>query len=111
MTGVCTTPNTQEKLTAELTAERSAERSEVRVDIYVVEGCYSCIYAKEVAARICMDFPTVGVRLIDIGNTPHPIPEAVFATPTYLLNDQLWSLGNPSPQDVQQRLSAVLKES
>ena len=29
-------------------------------------------------------------------NRPEQIPEAVFATPTYLLNGRVWSLGNPS---------------
>jgi hypothetical protein len=95
----------EEKLIEELAEDRAIDRADVRVDIFVVEGCYSCIYAKEVAAKIRVDFPAVRVRLVDINTTPHPIPDAVFATPTYLLNDQLWSLGNPSPQDIQERLS------
>lgn len=77
------------------------------VDIYVSEGCHSCIYSKEVASVIRRDFPTVQVRLIDIFASLEPVPEAVFATPTYLLNGQLWFLGNPSPQDVWERLSAA----
>ena len=100
-----TTEIAKEKLIGELAEQRVDDPADVRVDIFVAEGCYSCIYAKEVAARMCADFPAVRVRLIDITDLPEPLPAAVFATPTYLLNDQLWSLGNPSPQDVQERLS------
>jgi hypothetical protein len=28
------------------------------------------------------------------------VPEAVFATPTYMLNNRIVSLGNPSPAEV-----------
>ncbi len=104
-----TTEIVEEKLIEELAEDRvdgrANDRADVRVDIFVAEGCYSCIYAKEVAARIRVDFPAVRVRLIDIADPQEPLPDAVFATPTYLLNDQLWSLGNPSPQDIQERLS------
>ncbi len=110
MTGFGRTMEIEEKKLMEGMAEgRADDRTDVRVDIYVMEGCYACIYSKEVAARIRVDFPTVQVRLVDIHTTPDPLPEAVFATPTYLLNDQLWSLGNPSPQDVQERLGGELR--
>lgn len=86
-------------------------RAGTRVDIYVSEGCHNCNYAKEVARVIRRDFPTVQVQLIDIFAPSEPLPEAVFATPTYLLNGHLWSLGNPSSQDVRERLSAALTAS
>lgn len=80
----------------------------VRVDIYVSSHCEVCEYSYEVAAGIRRAFPQVTVEIIDLQETTHPIPEAVFATPTYLLNGQLWSLGNPSPQEVHQRLSRLV---
>jgi hypothetical protein len=40
------------------------------------------------------------VRLVDIQGSQEKIPEAVFATPTYLLNGRLWSLGNPSLEKI-----------
>lgn len=90
---------------------RVETRVEPRVDIYVVEGCHNCLFAKGVAEDIRRDFPTVQVRVIDMSATSDPIPEAVFATPTYLLNGRIWSLGNPSPQDIQARLSAATHNS
>lgn len=40
------------------------------------------------------------MRLVDVHETEEAIPELVFATPTYLLNGRIWSLGNPSPEKV-----------
>jgi len=81
-----------------------------RVEIYVAEHCMICEYAYEVADSIRTDFPHVDLRIINLSKTTEAIPEAVFATPTYLLNGRLWSLGNPSPEDVQERLSPALDD-
>ena len=80
----------------------------VEIEIYVAEHCMSCDYSYEVAAHIRRNFPQVDVRIIDIAGSAEDIPEAVFATPTYLLNGKLWSLGNPSPTQVVETLSGLL---
>jgi hypothetical protein len=81
------------------------EHNPIRVEIYVAEHCDLCTYAYEVAESIRADFPEVNLSIINLSQTSKAIPDAVFATPTYLLNGRLWSLGNPSPEDVQERLS------
>ncbi|MEZ4732520.1 MAG: hypothetical protein R3E79_35890 [Caldilineaceae bacterium] len=68
--------------------------------IYVSKYCQTCLYAYEVAEQIRCDFPAVDVRLVDVHETEAAIPELVFATPTYLLDGRVWSLGNPSPEKV-----------
>lgn len=68
--------------------------------IYVSEHCPVCEYACEVAEIIRHNFAQVQVRLVDIHGKQEIIPEAVFATPTYLLNGRLWSLGNPSLEKI-----------
>ena len=75
------------------------------VAIYVAQHCGTCKYAYEVAETIQTTYPQVEVRLIDMETTVEKIPEAVFATPTYLLNGRLWSLGNPSPEQIHETLS------
>ena len=77
------------------------------VEIYVSEHCFVCEYAYEVAAAIRRDFPAVAVRIIEIHNPQTVVPDVVFATPTYLLNGKVWSLGNPSPEAVTETLSAL----
>ena len=80
---------------------------DIYIDIYIAQHCNTCAYAYEVAADICRQFPHVQVRMIDMANPLEAIPEAVFATPTYLLNGRLWSLGNPSPAKVQETLTLM----
>lgn len=77
----------------------------ISVDIYIAQHCFNCAYAYEIADEIREHFPHVHVRLIDLHTTTEPIPEAVFATPTYLLNGRVWSLGNPSLQQVHETLA------
>ncbi|MBI3959795.1 MAG: hypothetical protein HY328_13375 [Chloroflexi bacterium] len=84
------------------------EHRAIRVEIYVAEHCMLCEYAYEVADSIRADFPAVDLRIINLSRTTEAIPDVVFATPTYLLNGRLWSLGNPSAEDVQERLSLAL---
>jgi hypothetical protein len=75
-----------------------------RLDIYVMEHCDNCRYAVEMAAWIAQQYPKVVVQVIYLEHTTAPIPESVFATPTYLLDGRVWSLGNPSHAQVVQTL-------
>lgn len=75
--------------------------------IYVAQHCSTCAYAYEVAAEIRRQFPHVQVRMVDMETTTEAIPEVVFATPTYLLNGRVWSLGNPSPDKVHETLTSI----
>ncbi len=79
------------------------------MEIYVAEDCAVCAYAYEVADSIRAGFPAVELRIINLSRTTEAIPDVVFATPTYLLNGRLWSLGNPSAEDVEKRLSLALE--
>lgn len=72
----------------------------VCITIYVMQQCANCAYAYTVAEEIRRAFPQVMVRFVDMAEPGEEIPEIVFATPTYLLNGRLWSLGNPSPTQV-----------
>jgi len=85
----------------------SKSASPICVDIYIAQHCFNCAYAYEIVDEIQEHFPHVRVRLIDLDTTTEPIPEAVFATPTYLLNGRVWSLGNPSPAQVHETLQSI----
>lgn len=85
----------------------SETQSQILIEIYVAHHCNTCAYAYEVAAEIRRHFPQVLVQIVDIGNPTAIIPEVVFATPTYLLNGRVWSLGNPSPAKVQEILTSA----
>jgi hypothetical protein len=78
-----------------------------QVSIYVTGHCANCDHAWEVAQLIRDEYPKVLVAIIDLADPQAPVPDAVFASPTYLLDGQLWSLGNPSPQQVHAKLSRL----
>jgi hypothetical protein len=73
--------------------------------IYVAGHCPNSCYAYEVAKVVRQNFPYVELRIVDLEETNEAVPEVVFATPTYLLNGRLWSLGNPSLQKVEEALA------
>ena len=70
--------------------------------IFVAETCPGCVEALDTAARIKHDFPNIVVQVVDMDNPTTTIPEEVFATPTYMLNNRVVSLGNPGPDDIAQ---------
>jgi len=87
----------------EINARDGEQAGAVQVAIYVAPHCNNCRYAYIIADQIRSEFPEVSLRIIDLSEPSEPIPESVFATPTYLLNDRVWSLGNPSHQQVRIR--------
>lgn len=85
--------------------ERSAS---IQVAIYVAPHCANCQYAYVIADQIRTEFPQVELRIVDLSAGEEEIPESVFATPTYLLNGRVWSLGNPSHQQVSEKLGSLV---
>ena len=70
--------------------------------IFVAETCPGCVEALDTAAQIQQDFPNIVVQVVNMDNPSATIPEEVFATPTYMLNNRVVSLGNPGPADIAQ---------
>ena len=78
----------------------SAGVKQNRLAIYVAQHCNGCRYAHEVADGIRRRYPDVIIEMIDIEAAPEAIPDEVFATPTYMLDGRIWSLGNPSEEKI-----------
>lgn len=68
--------------------------------IFVTEHCSGCVEARRIAAEVAQNYPQLGVEVIDLNAPEVVVPETVFATPTYMLNNRIVSLGNPSPAEV-----------
>lgn len=77
------------------------------VAIYVSDHCVNCEYAREIAALIHTEYPDIHLKVIDLAAPGEAIPDIVFATPTYLLNGRVWSLGNPSTRQVRDTLDQL----
>lgn len=86
-------------------SSQTSSAGKIELAIYRAEHCLTCDYTAEVADYIRDNFPNVDLRVIDVDAATEPLPEAVFATPTYLLNGRVWSLGNPSLEQVHEALA------
>jgi hypothetical protein len=77
-----------------------------RLEIYVVQGCPSCVEARRIGQRIAQ-LPDVDVHVIELesGETP---PASVVAVPTYVLDGRVISLGNPDPRVLVARLAHLV---
>lgn len=76
-----------------------------RLDVYVSAECPNCGEAVRLAEDVAARYPHVVVRIIDLDQPgANPPPDPVVAVPTYLLNGQVVSLGNPYPEELFARL-------
>lgn len=97
----CPLPPAENRLSCAIRAgERNAhesvleENKRMRLDIYIGEHCENCQEALSFA-EVVRQIEGVEVRVIDWDDPRQAIPSKVFAVPTYVLNDQVVSLGNP----------------
>jgi len=84
------------------------------LQIVVAPGCRGCEEALRLGDAVRRWFPTLAVEVIEIGGA-QPVPSAVFATPTHLLEGKIFSLGNPRPArlcaELRRRLASASPEA
>ena len=73
-----------------------------KLHIYVSETCWACKEARNIAADIKPQFPDMEIELRDLGDDRRP--SRVFATPTYVLDGRTIYLGNPTREELVQKL-------
>ena len=74
------------------------------MEVYVSSECLNCDEARTLAEQAAARYPNVVVQVIDIDLNGSPPPDPVVAVPTYVLNGQVVSLGNPYPEELFARL-------
>lgn len=74
-----------------------------KLDVYVEDACWACNESLRIVADITPLFPGVEIELRNIDDDRRP--EAVFATPTYVLNGKILYMGNPTREELAQRLT------
>ncbi len=77
--------------------------------IYVLAQCLGCTIARERAQRLRTLRPEVPVTLVDVEAPDADLPRNVIGTPTYTWNDRVVFMGNPSEQELLERV-ATLKD-
>ena len=78
--------------------------------IYVSKNCWSCRETRKIADEMRVEYPEVGVKLVERESTPD-WPESIIATPAYTLNGKLISLGNPTRERLRDLLSNAVGET
>jgi hypothetical protein len=68
----------------------------VELTLYVRERCSGCARARALVTEMAALFRSLHVSIVDLSRPEAPIPEAIFATPTYSLDGRVISLGNPT---------------
>jgi hypothetical protein len=72
--------------------------------VYITEDCWSCAEAKRIVAEIKPLFPSMEIEVRNVSDERRP--SHVFATPTYILNGRTIYLGNPTQEELAQKLEA-----
>lgn len=80
----------------------------IQLDIYIEPDCLTCEYAHEVAEHVRRELPEVKVRMIDLSEPETSAPPSIFAVPTYVLNGERLSLGNPDKDQLLQQLRELV---
>lgn len=77
--------------------------------VYVEEACWNCDEARRLVDWAKETFPAVCIQLVE-AETAAEWPASIFAVPTYMLNDQLYSIGNPTRDSLGQTLTILSEE-
>lgn len=83
----------------------------MELKVFVEPGCELCVWALATANEIKKRFPAVIVTIVDIGKGEGPIPDSVFAVPTYVLDGNVVSLGNPALEELDKTIRARVMAS
>lgn len=81
----------------------------VKLEIFVMDDCWSCEESRRIAAETQARFPRVEVALLDLESDRRP-PE-VFAAPTYVLDGKIVSLGNPRREELWKRITRQMRNN
>ena len=80
------------------------------LEIYVEASCTLCARAVDLAGHMREEFPDARIELIDLTDGGGVHRRLVVATPTYVLNGRVFSLGNPAPSELRAELARLLAE-
>lgn len=72
----------------------------LNLQVFVADHCQTCDYIEPLLAELRQNCPLVRIEIVNLGEPGSQRPAAVFATPTYILNGRVISLGNPSLSDL-----------
>jgi hypothetical protein len=82
---------------------RASSEAMKKLFVCIEEGCWSCQETSNIVADIALQFPDLEIELLDLRYNYKP--DFVFATPTYVLDDRIIFLGNPTSEELKRKLT------
>ncbi len=75
--------------------------------IYVSEHCLNCDTARQRGAYLEQVRPDVPVVVVDVEDPASDVPPRIIGTPIYTWNDRVMFMGNPSEQELLERVEKL----
>lgn len=79
------------------------------LQVFIESNCGACRQALRLAGQADARFPELHVEIVNLSEGTTELPAAVFAVPTFLLDGEVLSLGNPRPADLVQAIAARMR--
>jgi hypothetical protein len=74
-----------------------------KLDVYIEDSCWACAESRRIIADVAPKVPDVDIELRGLDDERRP--STVFATPTYVLDGRVIFMGNPTREELVQKLS------
>jgi alkyl hydroperoxide reductase subunit AhpF len=78
----------------------------IKLDVYISIDCWTCQETERIVSDVASQLPDVTVEMIDL-NEVGDKPDGVFAVPTYVINGRIVSLGNPTREELVQKIECA----
>ena len=78
----------------------------MNLTLYADVGCVTCQRSRVLLDDIAVVYPDLDIHVVEVDET-EPLPDEVIAVPTFVLQDQVISMGNPTLEE----LIAVVEEA
>ncbi len=74
--------------------------------LYADLGCVTCQRSRDLLDDIALVYPNLDVQVVEVDETK-PLPSEIIAVPTFVLQGQVISMGNPTLEE----LTAIVGEA
>ena len=78
-----------------------------RLQVFVSAGCDNCRHARELVDAVRRLRPLQPVEVVDLDAGAGAVPAGIIGAPTYRLGEEIFSLGNPTLDDLLVTLDAA----
>ncbi len=76
-----------------------------KLDVYIEDTCWACAESRRIVTDVAPECPDVDIEIRNLDDERRP--KSVFATPTYVLDDRVIYMGNPTREELIQKLRAA----